>query len=66
MYLSPSLQDFAVLLLSPSTISALRSDYESESVELQFIDGNAPAEHFWRAVGFQPFARKCVRYLPPA
>jgi GNAT superfamily N-acetyltransferase len=32
-------------------------------VELQFIDGNLVAESFWLKKGFQPFARKCVRYL---
>jgi GNAT superfamily N-acetyltransferase len=35
----------------------------ADRVELQFIDGNLPAEHFWQAMAFQPFARKCVRYL---
>jgi GNAT superfamily N-acetyltransferase len=32
-------------------------------VELQFIDGNVVAESFWLKMGFQPFARKCVRYF---
>lgn len=34
-------------------------------VELQFIDGNTPAERFWVKHGFQPYARKCVHYLKP-
>jgi GNAT superfamily N-acetyltransferase len=34
-------------------------------VELQFIEGNELARRFWMKVGFQPYARKCVRYLSP-
>ncbi|MGE3804474.1 MAG: N-acetyltransferase family protein [Gemmataceae bacterium] len=33
-------------------------------IELQFIDGNEIAEGFWMKMGFQPYARRCVRYLP--
>jgi GNAT superfamily N-acetyltransferase len=32
-------------------------------VELQFIDGNVIAERFWSKMGFEPYARKCVRYF---
>ena len=32
-------------------------------VELQFIDGNEGARRFWEKTGFQPYARKAVRYL---
>lgn len=32
-------------------------------VELQFIDGNESARRFWTKLEFQPYARKCVRYL---
>jgi GNAT superfamily N-acetyltransferase len=32
-------------------------------VELQFIEGNLPAERFWTEMGFQAYARKCVRSL---
>ncbi len=32
-------------------------------VELRFIDGNEAAQQFWTKMGFQPFARQCVRYL---
>jgi GNAT superfamily N-acetyltransferase len=32
-------------------------------IELQFIEGNEPAERFWTKVGFRPYARKCVLYL---
>ena len=32
-------------------------------IELQFIEGNEPAERFWAKVGFRPYARKCVHYL---
>jgi len=32
-------------------------------VELQYIDNNTSAERFWAKLGFQPYARKCVRYL---
>ncbi len=38
-------------------------DQAAERVELQFIDGNGIAEKFWTKMGFQPFARKCVKYL---
>jgi GNAT superfamily N-acetyltransferase len=38
-------------------------DRRAERVELQFIDGNGIAEKFWTKMGFQPFARKCVKYL---
>lgn len=32
-------------------------------VELQFIDGNQIAERFWKKLGFEPYARKCVLNL---
>jgi GNAT superfamily N-acetyltransferase len=35
-------------------------------IELQYIDGNDAAEHFWRALGFRPYARKCVMHLEPS
>jgi GNAT superfamily N-acetyltransferase len=35
----------------------------AKRIELQFIDGNEIAEHFWSKTGFRPFARRCVRYL---
>jgi GNAT superfamily N-acetyltransferase len=38
-------------------------DQRAERVELQFIDGNGIAESFWIKNGFQPYARKCVKYL---
>jgi GNAT superfamily N-acetyltransferase len=31
-------------------------------VELQYIDGNLPAQLFWAALGFRPYARKSVYY----
>jgi GNAT superfamily N-acetyltransferase len=32
-------------------------------VELQFIDGNEIAQHFWAKMGFRSYAFKCVHYL---
>jgi GNAT superfamily N-acetyltransferase len=34
-------------------------------IELRYIDGNESARNFWTKMGFQPFARQCVRYLEP-
>lgn len=38
----------------------------ADRVELQFIDGNEAAQHFWAKMGFQTYARKCVRSLAPS
>ena len=35
-------------------------DRHVQRVELQYIDGNQFAERFWRKMGFEPYARKCV------
>jgi GNAT superfamily N-acetyltransferase len=35
----------------------------ADRIELQFIEGNLPAQQFWTKMGFQPYAQKCVRYL---
>jgi GNAT superfamily N-acetyltransferase len=35
----------------------------AQRIELQFIEGNEPARHFWTKVGFRSFAHKCVHYL---
>ncbi|MBY0522463.1 MAG: GNAT family N-acetyltransferase [Gemmataceae bacterium] len=32
-------------------------------LELQFIEGNLPAQKFWTKMGFRPYASRCVRYL---
>lgn len=31
-------------------------------IDLQYIDGNETAARFWAAMGFRPYARKCVLY----
>jgi GNAT superfamily N-acetyltransferase len=38
-------------------------DRKVRRVDLQYIDGNESAEHFWQKLGFRPYARKSVRYL---
>jgi GNAT superfamily N-acetyltransferase len=35
----------------------------AQRIELQFIEGNELARHFWTKVGFRGFAHKCVHYL---